>query len=685
MSQYSGLYTGLSTEYGLGTYGRFGYSAKPSTSSEYNPDVRTISERSFFWSPVRPTEWNLPTGINGITGGKFEITSPASYELAITPDLRYPLGSDQLKEYDPSEPFLTNSILFVKRESNPEYLANTNLLRITLTEDEMAGILSSTTEYLWAVRAIGQYGERSAWSEIRRFKGIYELPYEYVGVSYEYNDVKPYMTIVGQKHPHIEKIEVNGDYEFTRYINNERWEYDVVLSGGTNYVNIRGLAKSNRPTQYTQLDLTLPTGAAIKHELYNVFDDYAARVGVSRLRSIDENNSDLKRRVQDVFVHPAGSNIAGLHNSICRNLDLDYDDAALVVTPATGQDYRRSDAIFNDLTLEIGTNYAYVGSSSFKVNGEYHRIDPRDLSVQLNHQAFIGPENESITIKINSQLPQSAFRYDAELNKVIFNSDDYAGKECWVTYSKKISIAIYPSVTLSSLVTSLNALTFNGHRVLSCGLSSQRTGTEDSGGLLRGIRRLSSSNRYTSSNDVVLVGTPIRWSEFNINKITDNEYASRYRNKDGHLLNTRMESFVNVFKGKARFSIESTINDEDVWDPVDGIASYLPGALDAQIGYWITNNDSYTGRIPTSLASELGFKDNLNKTELVYVGVPQADLQSGIGYKDDLKTFITKDTTVEELTPPNIYRGTMSIRVTGLGTNASYLPDNPLGGMLFTP
>ena len=61
------------------------------------------------------------------------------------------------------------------------------------------------------------------------------------------------------------------------------------------------------------------------------------------------------------------------------------------------------------------------------------------------------------------------------------------------------------------------------------------------------------------------------------------------------------------------------------------------------------------------------------------------EFKSGIGRDQDLKVIIKEGLHKEELTPPNIYRETVSFSVTGQVNEATYFPQTLFGGLLFEP
>ena len=374
-------------------------------------------------------------------------------------------------------------------------------------------------------------------------------------------------------------------------------------------------------------------------------------------------------------------------NSIVRNLNLDYDDYALVVTTSYINS-RKSDIVYPGIKLELTTNAAHISSPYFNVTNEYHQVDTQSSTITTNYKIVYGIDDSLIKLynKPGVLLDKSKYTIDIEFNTIYIN--DSSIDNIWISYPRKLSFPIDGTTTLSQLKTGIEALTYNDSQILSVTLSSNRNGFELADGLIRGVYKIGSSARYTDDNNIVNYGVPLRWSDLSIFRLIDTEFQNRYLNNEGHFLNTAIESYINIFKDKSHFHIGKSVCDHDVWDSVDELteaSSYLPSVLNQSRGYYRSSNHSHSDRFSCLDASERLFRSELDKSNLSYIGIPVDNFTSGIGDGDDLKVIITKNDIAEVLTIPSVFRATVSHNITGQVDDIRYFPDGVYGGTLFNP
>ena len=693
MSQFTGLFSGQFTEYTQGVYGRLGYAPVPNADISVNPLIRGPEDRVFYWDPSEPTEWVIPA--SGLyTGGKFEITDIAYYEIGITPDLGWATPEMMLQEYSPDNPYSTNTQLYI--ESNLSVNLNTatldsqlSLLRATVDQDEFTRLLfTNYTDFIWSVRSVTKYGQRSRWARPRRFVGSYEVAGSFMTVeNIPAKATKRHITIKGTRNPSILKVKINGDDLTTRYPESNTWEADFLLSGGTNNIYIRGYNEKDRPTRQYLVSTLLETGSIQDHKVFNTFDEFGLLVGIDRIYSTGESNDNLRKRIEDVFIHKSSPDLAGLHNSISRNLDLDYHDYALKIRPSVIQ-FDRSDDIYGPLYIDINTDTFDIAGTGFRVFNEHQKIDVQSLKAYLNNKIDYVASEESIEITDGSgqRIPNYSFSIDIEDNSINFHEHHMADKNIWITYSKKLSTPIGSSVTLQQLANSIANLKYGDRQILNVDVASGY-GSKSSDGLIRGRFLVAGNSRFTDGNTEIL-GVPIRWSDVSLFSLVDYKYHDRYLNENGNNLNTKIDAFVDSFKNKAHLSWDKVNCDEDVWDPIDEAtdnAAHIRFTSEPVRGYWKSSSPLQTGRFSTAHAAEMMFKSELDKSELSYHGIRQSDFKSGIGRDEDLKVVISDQITKEVLYSPGVYRVTTSIYITGSSVESRYLPDSIIGGSLFTP
>lgn len=628
-----------------------------------------------------------------VTGTSYvEVTDAYEYEIGITPDLGWANERDMFNPYNISSPYNTNSSLILKRLSSTGcyYDAQTRSVSMGLSEDEIQQVLAfGYPEYLWAVRSYDKFGNPSPWSEIRRFYGVHDRPISHFDLQTDLDGNNfPVVTLFGKKDPSIKYIEVSDNTGIAYYPSSDSWRCEFVLTGGLNELYIRGIPYNGIPTAYYRAKAKLETGQLYKHNIYNTFDDFGTLHGVDRLNSFNENNESYKERIKDVFIHPAGSNLIGLHNSIARNLDLDYDDAAITIVPNTVPYSGTIDRIYPSVSALIDTNYILFASPSFVVENEYHVVDPQDLSVGFNYFVNLN-EDVKVHYPYGVDVPTNHYHIDRENNLIIFLKEMYSSKEVYVTYKKFIPVNIGSDYTLSTVVSSINAITYNGYTLFDAELSPNLDGTQSSDGILRGPLRIRSTDRYRDSNGDIQYGTKIRWTDIAIHRLSDKEFQNRFVNSDGTTLNSAIDGYIETFKDIAHQTWDRVQLDKDVWDSVseDELPNNLsPNILDSQKGYWVSyRKNGEEQRMFFTQAFDIGFTSEYDKSRLVYKGIKTEDFKSGIGDGNDLKLIVYKDTTKEVLTPPSVYRSTVSWEVTGQLTDSSYLPNTVFGGILFKP
>jgi hypothetical protein len=660
--------------------------AIPQVDNQY----RGPSDNTFRWTPTAPQE--VKVAVSGDVSDYTEITYIKEYEIGITPDLGWDNVYDMFTAYSPSNPDSSNTKLFTKNglsvESETlEFDIKNNQLVLSLTADDMDQILSpGYKDYLWAVRGYSNRGVPSEWSEIRKFHGKYEESEDSITVT-DLDRIlnKSSIVVRGTKSESIRAVEINGQTGNTRYPNSFQWEAEFIPDVGTNTFNIRGLPYYGNPTQVKKIETTLHTGEIGIQITPNHFDEWGALYGVDRITSIQESNKDYANRIKDVFIHRGESNLRGLHHSICRDLALNYDDYALVLRPHLIQESVRSDDLFPNLRVFIDTNYLYIDSRDFWVNDEYHELDPQDDSFVLNYDLSLTSSIEDVEIKESAgkRIDRRNITYNEKTKKYHVHKNGI--DRVWVNYPKMIKTVISKPTTLSELKNSLNSLSYNGTTLIDATLSSDLTGNESADGLVRGIYPIRTYSRYFIDNSK-FYGVPLRWSNLSVFTLIDESFWDRYINENGHLLNTKIESYVDIFKNKFHLTWDQIVLDEDVWDPIlesTEEAATLPFVLDAYFGYWTSSSTDRKYRYDTAQAFDRGFICQYDKSVLKYVGIAKEDIKSGIGRDQDLKVVIPEPRVKEVLTEPDVYKGKVSWTVTGQVDDSTYLPSTPYGSLLF--
>lgn len=628
-----------------------------------------------------------------VTGTNYtEVTDAYEYEIGITPDLGWANQLDMFNTYNSLDSTRTNSALILKKMSSAgwQYDPVNRAISMGLSEDEIQKVLSfGYPEYLWAVRSYDKFGNASPWSEVRKFYGVHDRPLTQFDLQTDLDGHNfPVVTLYGKKDPGLKYIEVSDDTGMAYYPNSDSWRCEFVLTGGLNELYIRGIPYNGIPTAYYRTKAYLETGQVYRHSVYNTFDDFGALHGVDRLTSLDESNVNYRERIKDVFIHPANSNLVGLHNSIARNLNLSYDDAAITIVPNTLPYSGKIDRVYPDISMIIDTNYIFFSSLSFVVENEYHKVDPQDLSIDFNQFVNLN-EQVKVYCPYGVEVPVQDYIIDRDDVVIRFLKDKYIDKEVYVSYKKLVPVEIGTDQTLSEVVTGINAITYNGYSLFVAELSSNLSGDESSDGLLRGLFNVRSTERYRDADGAIQYGTKLRWTDISIHRLSDKEYQNRFLNSDGTTINSAVEGYIETFKDIVHQTWDRVELDRDVWDPVpeDELSNSLsPTILDSQKGYWVSyRKNGEEQRMFFTEAFNMAFNSEYDRSRMVYKGLKTEDFKSGIGDGDDLKLIIYRDTTEEVLQKPSLYRSTVSWEITGQITDSSYLPNTIYGGILFKP
>lgn len=679
MSQSSGQFSGQYTQYGAGGYGYFGAPANSTGTFLYNPSRRGLNDRSFYWSPSAVFEFNIPN--TGATGGQFELSSVDTYDFGVTPDLGWYITEDLFKPYNPLEPTKSNSSLILKTDlsvsnGNITYDTGSRQLYITLSEDDMQKLVYlNYGASLWSIRGKTTNGIYTQWISPKRFTSYYQLPESYITVNNPiYTTHDRTVMLYGSKHDSINTVVINGMTGLTRYPSQSAWQYDTVLSGGINTFFIKGISKGIE-TPYIYSKVTLETGSINQHKVFNTFDDFGLTVGLERIPY--ESNYSYKTRIKDVFNHPSDSNLLGLTNGIVRNLNLSYDDEALIIKP-NQVDGRFTDELYPNLSITIDTNTIYIGSTAFKRYNEYHKVDPQDNSVTLTYTTnYIGINSLIVYSSPDSVIAKD--RYTVENNIIKLN--EYV-PEIWVTYNNTFEISKL-NKTVYQVYTGLAAFSYEDRQIFNI-QTGYLSGSAD--GLLKSTYEIRSTARYIDENEIEQYGVPIKWADVCINKLTDTGYQNRYTGEFGDLLNSKIESFVILFKNKSHIAFDTVVCDSDVFDPIDEAtesSSYIPSIMDPVKGFWKSTNPLDSNKISTTKAVEMNFICDKDKTKLEYYGIKPSQFKSGIGDNDDLKVVLNTYTIKEDILKPDIFRATVAKNATGQINEASYLPETVWGSILF--
>lgn len=603
----------------------------PPIESDWNPILRDYEDRTF--------RWNLVQGLEPDPDLGYQLVEPDHYRLEITPDLNW---ADTLSQFTPYEPaggtgngrlrifddLVVGEDLIVSEEDE----SVTFLIPI----DDMKRILAPGYErYLWRVVAVSPCGHEGHPSELQHFKGRVIVP----SVSWS---VEPLAKIAGsmtvrihgKKNASVSRIEVNDDDTLSVYPSQDSWEAEVPLLAGRNVFYIRAFDSLGNGSEYRIVETELSNDEPEQGAYFNKFDDFGYMFGVERLP--DERNVDLRRRVTDVFVHPSGPRRPGLVHGLTRDLDLEFDDAAILLEPAGNP---RTDTLWTDVRVWVTGSAIYVQTDKTNVVREYAEVPGSTWRFQPAHENVT--RGMTIEQPIGHRIPASHYTFKDGWVQIL--RPEYANAPVYLTYSYAERITTYDK-TLQQIVSALNALTIGGDQIVVATLSDQRTGTESAAGLSTlGPTRLGTPP-YRTTGGVQYNQVPLRWSQLEINALLDPEFIRRFNGGSGSLFGTEYERWAWQLKSELRTTWGFLVADKNVWSApklrVSGIGR-LPTTWDAPLAVWkhTATGPEYSGR----QAWPRGLRSLLDGSWLVPSGVPHSMMRGGIGLGYDLFTLVEDD------------------------------------------
>jgi hypothetical protein len=608
----------------------------PTVEADWNISLRDYEDRTF--------RWGMVVGIEPSPDLGYQQVEATHYRLEITPDLGWSNLEAMFEANIQGNTLNGNSkLLIIDRLSLASDLTNIGdgTVSYAVPLDSMKKILApGYSRYLWRVRGITTSGQIGDPSIVQYFKGrVLVASTEWTIDTPERVSRFPTASIKGKKTSAITSIEINGVTTWSTYPSDTTWAADVPLAPGTNILTIRATDSKGNTSEYRTIEVELTNKDLTVHPYWNTFDEFGYLVDLGRIPG--ENNASYRDRITDVFLHRAGPRYGQLINALNRELDLEYADQAVLIQAAQGPSDRRHP----DVRVWLTADAFFVHTPRMVKRQVYTEIDAHSRSIAVDDARVFG--KLVIEQPIGLAIPEKDYSFKD--NEIRFKDAKYCSAPVYLTYEYVEKVAI-GTKTVQQLVNELNALTYNGVSLVVASLGSGFDGTKSATGLVRFPQTLLTEGEYLDAGNTPVIGQlPIRWSQARLYAFMDKRFKSQFLNVHGSYFGTKYESWALRMKAFMHTTWGLLVADENLWSDtqvrVSGIG-VLDTMYDAFRGAWISGS---TGVFyPTYLAVRLGFKDPVDGSSLIYIGILPSWFHSGVGDGDDLYVMLPGSDDDEE-------------------------------------
>ena len=660
---------------------------RPEVPADYNSATRSYSDLTYYWQSsfadmIETTTGVVYTGavnLTGYEGVPIEAEMPSSYILEITPDL----GKENLD--DNFEPF----ILDQQVKSNPLLKQFTNLVvgsnvvsdidyetplkqKLSYTIDliDMIELVNAEYhKYLWRVIPVAENGSRGFPSQVQFFEPktiIFDYSWSIDRYDQKVNGITT--TIAGSKAPDISSIEINGSTRNTTILSSTAWSAEVPIHNIKEKLLVRAIDKKGTYSRYKIIHIDINTSEQRYHQFYNVFDKFGYLLGLERIPK--EDNINYKRRLFDVYKHRGGTNYLPLLNSVIRELDIVFDDAALTLIPHANFAKDHPNSIAN---IAISSDKLQIFCNLFYVKHERHKIDPFDWTIELKKT----PTSAVIRVEspVGNEIPNKNNWYSTK-DKIHFKNNSLLENPVFISYSYAESLA-KKGKTFKDAADFITNMAINNTLLFSVTTGS----TVDTGSPIDYLQKMpptTASDRYyldNGGNEVT--GLPIKWANCNIEALQDEGFYGQYVNQHNNYFGTKINTYADNLSAKFKIQWGLAVADRSVWqtDKNEAIGrTSLPTNYDFTYGYWAQQNSGFITPLSSNEAYAYNYSNIIDGSELNYIGVDPDQLKSGIGANTDLLVTVReKSTRVIPVTAP-----LQTTRI--ISQTASSAPSSSAGG-----
>lgn len=431
--------------------------------------------------------------------------------------------------------------------------------------------------------------------------------------------VQSYVHVLyGTKDPSIVSMTVNDITGRITFPTASLWRLELVLTAGLNTYKLRGKDSVDNWTATTTVELELPSYTADAHSYFNVLDEHSLLVGLAR--NPGEKGWDFRNRLLSFAQARTGAHIEGLFLAYAHELGIKPTEEALSVkVKRDAYAQLPSETVY----FEITPVAVLVDAEELIQDREPHLVEPRDRSVMLDY-APLAADLVRIFDSEGNQVSDLHFSVDVANSKITFDSDDFNRNWVVARYPYRYSID-HRALTLTQLKTQLEAITVGGAQLLDVTVD---TGTLTAYGLMRVYRQL------LTDEDL-----HIQHARVQVTGLDNKDWQESLLNSFGTAHGTKLETYARRSAEKSNIGWDNLILDEGIWDEdADNRAlDYLPRLWDAVFGRWYCNYPGCTA-VYNLLEYRLwnGYCPIHPESALVYRGVAEELIQSGVGAPDDL-------------------------------------------------
>jgi len=633
---------------------------RPEIPADYNSVTRSYSDLTYYWQSsfadmIETTTGVVYTGIGGLEltgyeGVPIEAEMPSSYILEITPDL----GKENLD--DNFEPF----ILDQQVKSNPLLKQFTNLvvgsnvvsdidyetplkqkLSHTIDLTDMIELVNAEYhKYLWRVIPVAENGSRGFPSQVQFFEPktiIFDYTWSIDRYDQKVNGITT--TIAGSKAPDISSIEINGSTRNTTILSSTAWSAEVPAHNIREKVLVRAIDKKGTYSRYKIIHIDINTSEQRHHQFYNIFDKFGYLLGLERIPK--EDNINYRRRLFDVYKHRGGTNYLPLLNSVIRELDITFDDAALTLTPHADFAKNYPNSIAN---IAIVSDKVQIFCNLFYVKHERHKIDPFDWTIELKKT----PTSAAIKIEspVGNEIPNKRNWYSTK-NKIHFENNSLLESPIFISYSYAESLS-KKGKTFKDAADFITNMAIDSTPLFSVTTGS----TVDTGSPVDYLQKIGSAavlDRLSTNNGGDnSTGLSVKWANCNIESLQDEGFHSQYVNQHNNYFGTKINTYADKLSAKFKIQWGLAVADKSVWqtDKNEAIGKVsLPTNYDFIYGYWAQQNSGSVTSLSNNQAYAYNYSNIIDGSKLNYIGVDPDQLKSGIGASTDLLVTVREKST----------------------------------------
>ncbi len=620
---------------------------RPEIPNDYNSTTRSYEDLTFYW---QNSFANMIETNSGAIGIPIPAESAASYILQITPDLGKENWDDNFEPFIIDQQLKSNPLLkqydslVVGSNVDSDHEYETPLkqkLSYTIPYIDMVELVNAEyPKYLWRVMGVAGNGSVGFPSAVQYFEPktvVFDYSWSIERYDQKVNGITT--TVAGTKSPDISNIEINGSTRNTTILSPTKWSAEVPIHKVEEKLLVRAINAKGVKSPYKVLTIEINTAKQKYNQFFNTFDRFGFLLGLERIP--EENNIDYKRRLLDVYKHRAGTTYLPLLNGVIRELDVSFDDQAIVLKPSASfvKDYPSS-----NLRVSCDTKSFHVYSDLFYVKHELHYIDSFDWTIELKKNV-VNPDIK-IESPIGNEIPNRKNWY-SDKGKIWFKNQDLIGQPIYVSYQ-------YSEVLNKKNKKVKDALDyFTDIAIDDINLFSVITGsTVNTGSNIDYIQKFSETQVAdiinTDNGGAEITGLAIKWADCNIETLANQNFQDMFLNSHNNLFGSTINSYADNLSAKFKLQWGTAVADRSVWqtEKNESIGSVsLPTNYDFVYGYWHRPDSGFTTYLSANEAYGYNYQSTVDGGDLYYVGVSSDDLKSGIGYDTDLLVKIDSRST----------------------------------------